>query len=322
MIILDEILFLLFAFFTVFLSIKLSCYADILNKTSNVSGAFIGGIVLAGVTSLPELVTCFSSILVGNNSLALGDILGSNFFNIFMICFFDLVFIKKMIFSKTSKSHNLIFLLLIINYIVLFLFTDYFSSVSFLFLGVPTFFIFFTYAFYLFRISKSNVDDTVKINDSSCSNTLFKLIITAVFMIFSSVILTVVVNNIAVSHPSFSSSFLGAIFLGITTSLPEVVTCYTLISLNNYDLAVSDIIGSNFFNLLVLAFSDLVVKASSIYSFSDSGVVTLVGLGFIVTFLCFVSNNLRSNKFKGYYGILSFVIVIMYLGYWFVNFVR
>ena len=42
----NEILFLIFAFLTVFLSVKLSYYADRLSKTSLVSGALIGGIVL------------------------------------------------------------------------------------------------------------------------------------------------------------------------------------------------------------------------------------------------------------------------------------
>ena len=118
----NEILFLVFAFLTVFLSVKLSYYADRLSKTSLVSGALIGGIVLAGVTSLPEFVTCFSAIIVGNPALAIGDVLGSNLFNIFMICFFDVIFIRKMIFSKTARSHNLVLLILIVNYLILYLF--------------------------------------------------------------------------------------------------------------------------------------------------------------------------------------------------------
>ena len=80
----NEIFFLLFAFLTVFLSIRLSYYADGLSKTSGFNGLLIGGLVIAGVTSLPELVTCFSAIAVSNNELAVGDILGSNVFNIFM----------------------------------------------------------------------------------------------------------------------------------------------------------------------------------------------------------------------------------------------
>lgn len=78
----ELVLFLFLAGLTVFLSFKLSYYADLLNKTTNISGVFIGGILLAGITSLPEFVTCLSSIFLNNPYLAIGDILGSNFFNI------------------------------------------------------------------------------------------------------------------------------------------------------------------------------------------------------------------------------------------------
>lgn len=311
----NEILFLLFAFFTVFLSIKLSYYVDYLSKHSKISGVLLAGIVLAGVTSLPELVTCLSAIFVDNYSLAVGDILGSNIFNIFMICAFDLFYIRKAMFFNMKKSHNLLFILLLMNYIVLFLFVGK-SFFSLSLISVPTLFIFVTYGYYLFRVSSTS-DDFVKINDSYCNHVILKLIITAILMVFSSVILTIIVNNLAKLHPYFSSSFLGAIFLGITTSLPEVVTCYSLINMNSFDLALDDIIGSNFFNLLVLAIGDLFIRSSSIFAFIDNGVVTLIVLGIIFTIISFVNNK---QIFKFAYGFLSFVIVIMYLGYWIINF--
>ena len=109
------ILFFLFAFLVVFLSIKLSYYADLLSKTSKVSQAFIGGVLLAGITSLPEFVTCISAVLFKNPNLALGDILGSNFFNIFIVAFFDLVFLKKFMLNKLHKHHYLVYILLFIK---------------------------------------------------------------------------------------------------------------------------------------------------------------------------------------------------------------
>ena len=306
----NEILFLLFAFFTVFLSIKLSYYVDYLNRKSKINGAVLAGVFLASITSLPECVTCFSAIFVNNYSLAVGDILGSNIFNIFMICVFDLFYIKKAMFSNMKKSHFLVFILLFINYLVMY---SFLGKVSFL--SIPTFVIFITYAYYLYKVS-SKKEEKAKINDYSFDNNIvLKLIITAVLMMFSSIILTIIVNNLAKMHPYFASSFLGAIFLGITTSLPEVVTCYSLINMNSFDLALDDIIGSNFFNLLVLALGDLFIKDFSIFSAIDSGVVTLVVLGTIFTLLAFLN-----TKYKKYYGFLSFFIIIMYLGYWIINF--
>lgn len=315
MIILNEILFLLFAFCTVFLSIKISYYVDYLSRHSKISGAFLAGIVLAGVTSLPEFVTCFSAVFVDNSLLAVGDILGSNIFNIFMICVFDLFYIKKVMFSSMVKSHNLLFGLLLINYFVLYIFVGKLSSFSFSLIGIPTLSILITYCYYLFKVSSVS-EEGVKINDCLCNHVIIKLVITAILMIFSSVILTIIVNNLARLHPYFSSSFLGAIFLGITTSLPEVVTCYALINMNSYDLALDDIIGSNFFNLLILSIADLVIRDSSIFIGADAGVVILIVLGFIFTLISFVN----SNRFFKNYGFLSFSIVIMYLGYWIINF--
>lgn len=317
----NEILFLVFAFLTVFLSIKLSYYADRISKTYLVSGALIGGIVLAGVTSLPEFVTCFSAIIVGNPTLAIGDVLGSNLFNIFMICFFDMVFIKKMFFSKTARRHNLVLLILIVNYLILYLFISKVFDFSLLSIGIPSIIIIATYIIYVKSIPKFE-DNDVTINDIGDNHLVLKLVVTAIFMVMSSVILTLIVNNLSVIYPSFSSSFLGAIFLGITTSLPEVITFYTLVTIRSYDLALSNILGSNLFNLLVLAVGDILVTGYSIYNFSDRDTISIVILGLLFTLICLLSNNRKNIRNSLSYIILSLVVVVLYLAFWITNFVN
>lgn len=317
----NEILFLLFAFLTIFLSIKLSYYADRISKTSTVSKALIGGVVLAGVTSLPEFVTCFSAIMMGNPTMAIGDILGSNLFNIFMVCFFDIIFMKKMLFSKTARSHNLILFILIVNYVVMYLFVNKIFDFSLLSVGIPSVIIIITYIFYIKSIPKFE-DSEVVINNSNDSNLVLKLAITAILMIMSSVMLTFIVNNLSIIYPAFSSSFLGAIFLGITTSLPEVITFYTLINIDSYDLALSNIVGSNLFNLLVLAFGDIFGTNYSIYNFSDRDTISIVVLGFLFTLICLISNNRKNVKNSFSYIVLSVVIVVIYLSFWITNFIN
>ncbi len=73
----------IFAAFVIGFSIKLSYYVDELDKKTNLSGAFIGGVMLAAVTSLPELFTSISSTLFLNEvQLVSGNVLGSNIFNL------------------------------------------------------------------------------------------------------------------------------------------------------------------------------------------------------------------------------------------------
>lgn len=312
----NEIFFLIFAFLTVFLSIKLSYYADLLSKTSGVSKALVGGIVLAGVTSLPEFVTCFSAMVVNNPALAIGDIIGSNLFNLFMICFFDIVFIKKMIFLNTSRLHNIVILILILNYLALYFFVSKIFDFSLLSIGFPSILIIATYILYLKKIPKFEVDSYVINEDGSAKKTVVKLVIVSLCMAISSVLLTIVVNNISIAHPSFSSSFLGAIFLGITTSLPEVVTFYALINIKSYDIAVSNIIGSCLFNLLVLAIGDIVFLGYPVYMFSDNDTLILVILGLLFLVSCLIINYRKRCKNLFSYGFISFLVIVVYLVFW------
>ncbi|MGL5313577.1 MAG: sodium:calcium antiporter, partial [Peptostreptococcaceae bacterium] len=67
----------------VFLSIKAAKYVDLIDKTTSLSGAFIGGILLSAVTSLPELLTTISATAwLDSPGLSVGNILGSNLFNL------------------------------------------------------------------------------------------------------------------------------------------------------------------------------------------------------------------------------------------------
>lgn len=315
----NELLFFLFAFLTIFLSIKLSFYCDVLSENYCIGKAFVGGVLLAGVTSLPEFVTCISSLMLHNPNLALGDILGSNFFNIFMITFFDIIFFKKMIFNHTSKNHLAIYLFLIINYIFIYLFISNIVTIKILNIGLPSLVIIFTYLYYLYGLSKENKNEEIKIE--KVKFLIPKLVVTAILMVLCSISLTFVVNNIAINYPNFSSSLIGAILLGVTTSLPEVVTFYALLKIDNYDLALSDIIGSNFFNLLVLALGDIVFKGESIFSFNEKNIFVMLILGFLVITINMYSNMRKKVFNKFIYVLPSILIVFIYLFFWIINFV-
>src|SRR5574344_841297 len=103
----DGIFFLFLAFLTVLASIKLSYLGDLLSKQSKVGSIFIGGLLIASITSLPEFVTSISAVLINNPTLSFGDILGSNMFNIFILAIYNLYFFKKCVFQNTSSKYIL-----------------------------------------------------------------------------------------------------------------------------------------------------------------------------------------------------------------------
>lgn len=312
----ELVLFLFLAGLTVFLSFKLSYYADLLNKTTNISGVFIGGILLAGITSLPEFVTCLSSIFLNNPYLAIGDILGSNFFNIAMMCLFDILFIKTMFYNYTKNKYYIIYLLLIINYFIMYLFMGGTFNLEIFNIGLPSFIIIITYIFYL---KNAKEEETKKEVITTKEHVLLKFFLVGLFMVIVSILLTLVVNLIAGKNPNVASSFIGAILLGITTSMPEVITFIALIKMKSFDLALSDIIGSNLFNLLILAIGDIFLKNKEIYYFVDKESMFLLVFGFILTILSFYQNNRKVVKNKLVYIIPSLIGVLLYIYYIVIN---
>ncbi len=308
----DGIFFLVLAFFTIYTSIKLSYYADVLSKQSKIGAAFIGGLLIASITSLPELTTSISAVMFNNPTLSFGDIVGSNMFNIFVLGVYNIYFFKSNIFINSSKRHIIECLILIIDYIFITLGTYN------IFISYISLILFIMYIFYMIYVFKFGEDDN-EIDNKKDKYIVIKFIVTAFFMIILSILLTYTANKITINHPTFSSSTIGAILLGITTSLPEVVTTFALIKLNNFDMAISNMLGSNIFNFLVLSIGDIILKTDHIYEYSDRYSFFYLLGGILVTIL--ISLEILSNKNKKlYYIFLSLIIITSYLYVWYLQF--
>ena len=168
-------------------------------------------------------------------------------------------------------------------------------------------------------VFKNNNEES-DIQDTNEKYIILKFILTAVIMVILSIFLTKQADIICVSYPNFSSSSIGAILLGITTSLPEVVTTFALLKLNNYDMAISNMLGSNIFNFLVLSISDIFIKNDYIYNYSDRyNLLYLIG-GFLITTLLGISIFSKKHK-KIYYIFMSILIIISYLYVWYLQFI-
>ena len=99
--------YLLLAALVVGSSILTSRYVDILDKRTGVSGALIGGALLAAVTSLPELFTSIAAVtLLDQPGLTLGNVLGSNIFNLAMLGVLLALWPALFMRSSVSKSHS------------------------------------------------------------------------------------------------------------------------------------------------------------------------------------------------------------------------
>lgn len=309
----DGIFFLLLAFLTVILSIRLSYYGDKITKQTKVGAAFVGGLLIASITSLPEFVTSVSAVVIDNAALSFGDIVGSNMFNVFILAVYNIYFFKKDVFKNTSRKYIFECLILITDYIFIVLGTNN------IFINFVTFFLFCAYLIYMISVLKNKDEESNEEPDQKVNYVFIKFILTAVIMVFLSIMLTKEADKIAHMYPSFSSSSIGAMLLGITTSLPEVVTTFSLLKLGNFNMAASNMLGSNIFNFLVLAISDIFVKESHIYSYSDSYTMMYVIGGIVTTFLLVISLILKKNN-KIVQILLSGLMILIYFSIWYLQF--
>ncbi|MDD4036045.1 MAG: hypothetical protein PHS45_01820 [Bacilli bacterium] len=311
----DIILFFVLAIAMIFISIKLSYYADVLDNNTNLGGLIIGGILLAGSTSLPELITSISSVLLKNPSLALGDILGSNIFNIFVISLFDIMYLKYKFMERLTYKYISTHLIMIGIYIILIsYFRGNFVS-GIINIGIPSVAIIIGYFIYLIIISKAHITDKKPGFNENETKAGLKFVITVIILIIVSILLTYQVNSISINYPTFTSSIYGAFLLGVTTSIPEIVSMITLFKIGSYNLAFSNMIGSNIISLLFLALIDSFLLKKCIYDFYDKDTIYLcyIGLGFTIILL--YSALRKSYKPLLLYIMPSILIFIVYV--WF-----
>ena len=300
----DGVFFLVLAFLTAFISIRLSYYGDLLSKQTKLGSALIGGLIIASITSLPEFVTSISAVVIDNPSLSFGDILGSNMFNIFVLSIYNIYFFKKKIFFNNKNTFLIELSILILEYFFIWLNLRFITTIILIIL----------YLMYSYKIinQKNDKQDISKKEDY----VVFKFIVNIILLIILSILLTIMADRITRIYPGISSSTVGAILLGITTSLPEVVTTFTLIKLDNYNMAISNILGSNIFNFLVLSISDI-FNDKSIYNLIDIYSKMYLYGGLFITILLLISLKYKNKVIE---MVLSLVISMIYLLVWYFQF--
>ena len=113
--------YLLLAFIVIYATSKLSYFVDELDKKTHISGAVIGGVLLATITSMPEFITSITSTVgLHEPALAFGNVFGSNVFNILILAVADIIFLKQMFFNqvKTQKTTNMLVIIMYVIFLV------------------------------------------------------------------------------------------------------------------------------------------------------------------------------------------------------------
>lgn len=324
--------FVLAAIVTVIASIKLSHYADVMSEKTAMGGMMVGTLLLAGATSLPEVSTSFSAAAIGNADIAVGNMIGSNLFNLFILATFDFLLRRRRILERASKDHLYTAFLGLFLTVLVILSLWLRIDISFLGIGLDALIIAVAYIAGMVLINKLQSQDP-SIEESAASEqepnnpsgdlspkaAIVRFIIAALVVLGTGTALSVTGDEIAVIT-GIGSSFIGSFLIAATTSLPEAISVFVALRLNNVNMAVGAILGSNIFNMIILAISDPVYTAGPILSaVSGSHLIIAAGV-LLMTLLAIYSLKQKKTLSSIVYAVPSILIVIIYFAATYLNF--
>jgi cation:H+ antiporter len=250
---------------------KLSRYGDLIAQRTGLGGVWVGLVLLATVTSLPELVTGLSAIVVVNQpDLAVGSALGSCIYNLVIIAVLDFVHKPGSIYSGIQHGHSLSagFGVILLGAVASSMFVQmHFTPISFGHVGMysvlaPVVYFIAMRAVFFYERRNNDAHDLLAVGGlkGAMSNglgpTYLRFAFFALVLIGAATALPVIGEGLAVTM-GWEETFVGTIVLALATSVPEIVISVQAVRIGAVDLAIGGIFGSNLFDLLILAVEDV-----------------------------------------------------------------
>ena len=278
-----------------------------------VSKILIGLTIVAFGTSAPEFAVSVKSIISHNHDIVLGNVIGSNIINIFLIIGVSALFHSLTVKDNTVKKELPITLLITTLFAVLLSDGLFDKNVSNSFTrsdGIILSLFFLVYIYYLISVAKKKTE----VNKDEKCMPMFKSFVYTIGGILAIVLGSNFVVDSATHIASFigvSDKLIGLTVIALGTSLPELVTSVTATRKGEYDLAIGNIIGSNIFNVgLVVGLPVAIFGGVDHINFNYIDVIAML-LGALLLF-AFSSNDRKITKLE---GILLLVVFALYYAY-------
>lgn len=248
---------------------RVAKYGDILAEKTGLGGAWIGVVLVAIATSLPELFTGISSVaLVKAPDLTIGDLFGANTFNLLNLALLDIIYRHGPLLTASSVGHLLtagFSMILVAVAAAGILMSGMGLDIGIGWIGIYTPIIIILYLaivkiIFNFerrqRVESPEARGAQKHQYISLQRAYLYYAIAALFIIGAGTWLAFIGKEIA-EATGWGESFVGSLFIGFTTTLPEITVSFSALRLGAVDLCVANMIGSNLFNMTIVGIDDL-----------------------------------------------------------------
>ncbi len=261
--------------FVVGAGIVLARTGDEIATRTGLGGALVGMLLLAGATSLPEIMTNVTAAAEGKPDLAVGNVFGSSMANMAILAAIDLIH-KGRVWVRVSLEHARLAAIAIALTTIPLLAILVPPGIAIGWIGIESFvvvgaYIFAAAWFRRARPSRGRRDNTGEViaptgwgvatsGPRPLRVPIAQFAAAALVIVGSAPFVATSAGNIA-DQTGISATFVGTLLLALTTSLPELVASIAAVRIAAYDLAVGNLFGSNAFNMVALFAADVAYPA-------------------------------------------------------------
>ena len=246
----------------------LSRNGDIIAEKSGVSASWVGLILLSTATSLPELVTGISAVTFADApNIAVGDVLGSTVFNLAILVMLDALYRRETMYSRAAQGHILSAALgaLLIAFAGFSLLLDHAGmSPAFGHVGLYSPFILLVYLVAMravYSYERRTLSEFVEASAERYPGITLRSAVKGYAQAATAVVLAgswlpFVAKDIS-DLMGWGQSFVGTLLVAAVTSAPEAAVTISALRIGALDMAIANLLGSNLFDIIILAIDDL-----------------------------------------------------------------
>ena len=297
--------------------------ADVIAIKTGLGRSFIGVVLLATATSLPELGLGVSSITIYDApDLAAGDAFGSNIFNLLIIGLLDLYWRNGPILNRVSATSTVVAALgiLIISLTIMAMIihdaTTAASNWTVSPVSIVIVFVFLIAMYMIYKFDRKQEDqgDSESEQAAHLSSGLGRAalfyVLSASVIVASALWLASIGDGISEAL-GWEASFVGTQFLAFSTSLPELAASFAAIRINAPELAISGVLGSNLFNMgFILFIDDVALTGAPIWTAISSVHMLTAAIAILMSSVIVIALMSRSRGRPSRFWTAEAVILI------------
>lgn len=258
---------------------------------------------------MPELMVSLTSAMTNHSDMAIGNVVGSNISNLFLILGICAI-IKPLKFQEETVRLE-IPIVIFLTALLYILGNNSNEKIITKFEGLILVIFFILFIFYNIFMVKKDASPNEDKSDFSKKDILKAIIKIALGIIGLKYGSDFVVNNSSELALKFgvSEKIISLTIVSISTSLPELITSITATIKGEINLAIGNVIGSNIFNIVLIVGATALVKPIE-YSVSYNKDLIIFLIGMIVLGILPI---IRKNKMSKLAGVIYFSVYVVYM---------